>query len=309
MRRDKQLLPRFSSVPLCSLTLALLGAGLLAYAAVGEAGERVPAGVAEEALLVPAGFIAAAEAREAPDFHEIPEVTAPVEDLTLSMQPVKAVTPGLDTLNALGFMPRDAANGSDEISPASADPGSVVMLMATSVPKANREVIARTMGRLGIPLVLSGLPVLVRTPEARAKAIRENRPMESGPFMLDKKAWAAITQTAARTRSNWTVSSEVWHAVRDRMDREPPVPALVIFGERTVEVFPGDVKPRALLELAAQDGNAKDVRRIAAERLARLDGIEKFEGLGTDADRERRHSARERQREAAAQMRAAVLGK
>ena len=159
----------------------------------------------------------------------------------------------------------------------STDPGAIVLLWSMNLPFADDQMLARDAVRLGIPFVLSGLPVIHRSPETLQKrpepaaskappAGAADKPLS--PFVIDRQEAARLGALAERLGVSAAVSSEVWHAVRDQIDHEPQVPALVIFGRTAIEVFPGSVRPLWTLAWAADHAANEDVREAARRRIA-----------------------------------------
>lgn len=172
----------------------------------------------------------------------------------------------------------------------STDPGTVVILVATSLPEAPLKALAAQAARLHIALAFSSLPVYARTEEdLRAIESRTGGPHRAsknngeilpvGPFKVDNAALQALGNLLVPTGVLAGTSPEVWHAVRDALPDEPPVPALVLFGRQAIEVFPGDLTPLELLTLAAERAQYPEIRALAKARLARLADLADLTGL------------------------------
>lgn len=149
------------------------------------------------------------------------------------------------------------------------EPGSIVILAASSIPETSLRALALDAARLGIPLALSGLPVKARTPAAIAAAEKEGNVKKSSPFVIDREAILRLSRILNEAGAAAGSSPAVWHAVRDALPEEPAVPALVLFGETAIEVFPGDMRPLRALLLASARARTPEIRSLASEKLKR----------------------------------------
>lgn len=156
---------------------------------------------------------------------------------------------------------------------ASAAPGSIVLLWSPGLAPEENAALARDARRLGIPFVISGLPVKARRPEAMAKALEAGDIRRASPFVLDRAAAAELGKEASRLGITLAASPEAWHAVRDGLSAEPLAPALVLFGERCIEVFPGSVRPLWTLAWARDHAETAEIRALADRRI-RAAGLE-----------------------------------
>ena len=147
----------------------------------------------------------------------------------------------------------------------STEPGSMAILWSMGLPEADDRELARDAARLGIPIVLSGLPVKAREPAQQPSP--NASPAARAPLVLDRDAAAALGAHVERLGVSAAASPEIWHAVRDKLDHEPMVPALVIFGSSTIELFPGSVRPLWTLSWAAEHAESEDVREFAKARI------------------------------------------
>ena len=155
----------------------------------------------------------------------------------------------------------------------SAEPGSVVILVSSSIPPESLRMIARDARRLGVGLALSGLPVKVRRPDQADAALARGDARLGTPFVADKTELARFMKPVLEEGAYAGAAPMVWHAVRDALPEEPAVPAMVFFASGVIEVFPGDVRPLYWAALAAQRAQTEDVRRRAAD-LIRAAGLE-----------------------------------
>lgn len=155
----------------------------------------------------------------------------------------------------------------------SAEPGSVVILVSSSIPPESLRMIARDARRLGVGLALSGIPVKVRRPDQADAALARGDADLGTPFVADKAELARFMKPVLEEGAYAGAAPMVWHAVRDALPQEPAVPALVFFESNAIEVFPGDVRPLYAAALAAKRAQTEDVRRRAAE-LIRAAGLE-----------------------------------
>lgn len=234
----------FSAVPLLMCLPFLMGSPAHAFAAQPKrsAGEGKPPEIAQLAGIE---ALADAEVLKAPGFF--PDA---FRDDALQGRMNAAVEPR-----------RDGA-----LTP---EPGSIVILAASSIPEASLRALALDAGRLGIPLALSGLPVKARTPQAIAAAQKRGDVKKSSPFVIDREAVARLSRLLNDAGAAAGSSPAVWHAVRDSLPEEPAVPALVLFGETAIEVFPGDMRPLRALLLASARARTPEIRSLASERLKR----------------------------------------
>ena len=159
------------------------------------------------------------------------------------------------------------------------EPGSIVILAASSIPEASLRAIARDAERLGIPLALSGLPVKARREEAIAAAEKRGDAKGASPFVIDREKTLALSRLLNDCGASAAAAPGVWHAVRDRLDSEPAVPALVLFGTDSIEVFPGDMRPLKALFLASVRAKSPEIRSLAKERLKRRGLFEEARSL------------------------------
>lgn len=160
----------------------------------------------------------------------------------------------------------------------SSDPGSVVILVATSLPEPSLKALGAQAAQLHIALAFSSLPLYARSAdelraiesplEARARTPKDSAEMlPAGPFKVDNTALRALGDLLNPTGVLAGTSPEVWHAVRDALPEEPPVPALVLFGHQAIEVFPGDLPPVEMLAIAAERAQYQEIRALAQARL------------------------------------------
>lgn len=169
---------------------------------------------------------------------------------------------------------RADANARDRRAPElSAEPGSVVILVSSSIPPESLRMIARDARRLGVGLALSGIPVKVRRPDQADAALARGDADLGTPFVADKAELVRFMKPVLEEGAYAGAAPMVWHAVRDALPQEPAVPALVFFESNVIEVFPGDVRPLYAAALAAKRAQTEDVRRRAAE-LIRAAGLE-----------------------------------
>ncbi|WP_443743988.1 hypothetical protein [Sutterella sp.] len=155
----------------------------------------------------------------------------------------------------------------------SAEPGSVVILVSSSMPPESLRAIARDARRLGVGLALSGLPVKVRRPDRADAALAQGDAALGTPFVADKAELARFMKPVLEEGAHAGVAPMVWHAVRDALPEEPAVPAMVFFESDVIELFPGDVRPLYWAALAAKRAQTESVRRRAAEMI-RAAGLE-----------------------------------
>lgn len=155
----------------------------------------------------------------------------------------------------------------------SAEPGSVAILVSSSIPPESLRAIARDARRLGVGLALSGIPVKVRRPDEADAALARGDADLGTPFVADKAELARFMKPVLEEGAYAGAAPMVWHAVRDALPHEPAVPALVFFESDVIEVFPGDVRPLYAAALAAKRAQTESVRRRAAE-LIRAAGLE-----------------------------------
>lgn len=155
----------------------------------------------------------------------------------------------------------------------SAEPGSVVILVSSSMPPESLRAIARDARRLGVGLALSGLPVKVRRPDRADAALAQGDAALGTPFVADKAELARFMKPVLEESAHAGVAPMVWHAVRDALPEEPAVPAMVFFESDVIELFPGDVRPLYWAALAAKRAQTESVRRRAAEMI-RAAGLE-----------------------------------
>ncbi len=166
----------------------------------------------------------------------------------------------------------EGISGDDGDSALTPEPGSILILAASSIPEASLRAIARDAARLGIPLALSGLPVKARRAEAIAAAEKRGDAKGASPFVIDREKTLALSRLLNDCGASAAAAPGVWHAVRDRLDAEPAVPALVLFGTDSIEIFPGDMRPLKALFLASQRAHSPEIRSLAKERL-KLRGV------------------------------------
>ena len=159
------------------------------------------------------------------------------------------------------------------------EPGSIVILAASSIPESSLRAIAKDAARLGIPLALSGLPVKARREEAIAAAEKRGDAKGASPFEIDREKTLALSRLLNDCGASAAAAPGVWHAVRDHLDSEPAVPALVLFGTDSIEVFPGDMRPLKALFLASVRAKSPEIRSLAKERLKRRGLFEEARSL------------------------------
>ncbi len=185
---------------------------------------------------------------------------------------------GLSDLSGLearsGILPE--TDGDSSLTP---EPGSIVILAASSIPDASLRAIAKDAARLGIPLALSGLPVKARRGEAIAAAEKRSDAKGASPFVIDREKTLALSRLLNECGASAAAAPGVWHAVRDRFDSDPAVPALVLFGTDLIEVFPGDMRPLKALYLASERAKSPEIRSLAKERLKRRGLFEEARSL------------------------------
>lgn len=225
-------------------------------------------------LLFP-GFLLLSSGVPAAEIASLPEL-ASNNDREVEVLPF----PPLGTPAGAGFpgLP-EGISGDDGDSALTPEPGSIVILAASSIPEASLRAIARDAARLGIPLALSGLPVKARREEAIAAAEKRGDAKGASPFVIDREKTLALSRLLNDCGASAAAAPGVWHAVRDRLEAEPAVPALVLFGTDSIEIFPGDMRPLKALFLASQRARSPEIRSLAKERLKRRGVFEEARSL------------------------------
>ena len=129
------------------------------------------------------------------------------------------------------------------------------MLVTLALPASSLDAIAGDAAKLGIPLVLQGLPVTV---DRRRDAAR-----------VDFERAERLMKPRVEMGAGFEIDPRPFEAVEKAVQGRAPLPLLLCEGTQSAEAFPGDVRPLYASALAARRAKSPEIRRGVEALLAR----------------------------------------